>query len=329
MAGIKQELRITLAALIVLFAAHFFASEYTLRLLNLALISAITVLGLNFVFGWAGLISLAQAAFVGFGAYATALLTTRLKLDPWSASALAIAATAVTAFLVGSPILRLRGHYLALATLGLNVSFEIVTSNWLGLTSGTNGIMGIPPYRFAGITLDSEATFFPLVWIALLVVTLAAYQLRDSRFGRGMIALRDDEIAVCMSGISAVALKIIAFALGATYAAVSGVAFAHHSNFISPGDFNYIHSIFYLSMLIVGGEGSVLGAIGGAMLVTFLPEWLRPLGQAYLSVFGALVLIILVFLPKGIVSLIPLSALGRASPTDALAHRTVRRGDPA
>jgi branched-chain amino acid transport system permease protein len=306
-AAAGRELRVALVGLVALFVLHFFLAEYAVRLLDLALISAIAVLGLNFAFGWAGLISLAQAAFVGAGAYATALLTTRLGLDPWLASVLAVAATAVAAAAIGFPMLRLSGHYLALATLGLNVSFEIVTSNWVGLTGGTNGIAGIPGYRIAGLALATDAAFFPLVWIVLVLVTIAACRLRHSRYGRAMIALRDDEIATRMSGVSAVGTKMLAFVLGAVCAAIAGVLYAHHGNFISPGDFGYLPSILYLSMLIIGGEGSVVGAIGGAVLVTFLPEWLRPLGEAYLTVFGALLLAILVFLPRGLASLLPLA----------------------
>ena len=298
-----REARVSLGLLALLLAAPFFVSDYTVRILNLGLISAIAVLGLNFAFGWTGLISLAQAAFVGSGAYVAALLGTRLGLDMWSAGAVAVAVTGIAAALIGFPMLRLSGHYLALATLGLNVSFEIVASNWVEVTGGTNGVTGIPPLRIFGLALGREEQFLPIAWGLLVLLTLVAYRLRASRFGRAMIAMRDDEIATRMSGVGAVAIKITAFALSAVYAALAGVLFACHGNFISPGDFGYVHSIFYLSMLIVGGEGSILGAILGALIVTFLPEWLRPLGEAYLTFFGVFLLAILVFLPKGLTSL--------------------------
>ena len=298
-----REARVSLGLLALLLAAPFFVSDYTVRILNLGLISAIAVLGLNFAFGWTGLISLAQAAFVGSGAYVAALLGTRLGLDMWSAGAVAVAVTGIAAALIGFPMLRLSGHYLALATLGLNVSFEIVASNWVEVTGGTNGVTGIPPLRIFGLALGREEQFLPVAWGLLVLLMLVAYRLRASRFGRAMIAMRDDEIATRMSGVGAVAIKITAVALSAVYAALAGVLFACHGNFISPGDFGYVHSIFYLSMLIVGGEGSILGAILGALIVTFLPEWLRPLGEAYLTFFGVFLLAILVFLPKGLTSL--------------------------
>ncbi len=303
----RRECIATIALMLVLLAAGFAAAEYTVRLLNLAVISAIAVLGLNFALGWSGLITLAQGAFVGFGAYSSALLCTRCGFDPWTASAMAVAATAVFA-LIGVPMLRLSGHYLALATLGLNVSFEIVTSNWVAVTGGSNGIAKVPSFSLFGMRLDSETAFFPLGWIVLGVLAFAAYRIRGSRLGRAMVALRDDEIATKMSGVGTVGLKTTVFVIGAVYAAVAGALFAHHGKFISPGDFGYVHSIFFLSMLILGGEGSILGAILGAIVVTFLPEWLRPLGDAYLTAFGVLVLAALIFLPKGLMSLVPSSA---------------------
>ena len=238
-----------------------------------------------------------------------------------------VAATGAAAALIGFPMLRLGGHYLALATLGLNVSFEIVTSNWVDVTGGTNGIAGIPPLRIFGVALGREEQFLPVAWALLVLSTLVAYRLRASRFGRAMIAMRDDEIAARMSGAGAVAVKLTGFALSAVYAALAGVLFACHGNFISPGDFGYVHSIFYLSMLIVGGEGSILGAILGALIVTFLPEWLRPLGEAYLTFFGLFLLAILVFLPKGLISLVPFLAPSRAAalPAGASASRLGKR----
>lgn len=311
MTSLKREQLVTIGFLVVLVGLHFLVSEYSVRLLNQAIIASIVVLGLNFAFGWAGLITLAQAAFVGFGAYGTALLTTVLGFDPWLASGIAVLGAALIALLLGLPTLRLSGHYLALATLGLNVSFGVVTSNWIELTGGTNGIVHIPSYHLAGLQLDSEVLFFRLAWVVLIVLTVLAYRIRMSRFGREMIALRDDEIAIQMSGVNAFRLKMMAFVIGAAYAAAAGALFAHHSKFISPGDFDPVHSILYLSMAIIGGEGAILGAILGAVLVTFLPEWLKPVGDAYLSVFGVLVILVLVFMPRGLVSLLPLLRPGQ------------------
>lgn len=275
-------------------------SDYHLRLLNLAVISAIAVIGLNFAFGYAGLISLGHAAFVGTGAYGVALLTTLLAWSPWLALPVAVAGTAIFAVLIGFPLLRLKGHYLALATLGFNVSFSIVAANWIELTGGTNGISGIPELQIAGHALSDERSYLWFALVALAVSAAVAALIHASRHGRAMIAVRDDETASSMTGIDVPRVKIAAFVLSSVYAAVAGGLFACHMRFISPEDFGYAHSITYLAMLIVGGEGSIVGAILGALLVTFLPEWLRFLGSAYLAFFGLFVLAILVFLPSGL-----------------------------
>ncbi|MGY4623212.1 branched-chain amino acid ABC transporter permease [Bradyrhizobium sp. USDA 4486] len=277
--------------------------EYYLRLLNLSVISAVSVVGLNIAFGYAGLISLGHAAFVGLGAYVLAILTTRSGVSPWLAMPAAIAVAVVFAIVIGLPLLRLRGHYLALATLGLNVSFVIVTSNWLSLTGGTNGISRIPPFEVLSYPLTTERGFLWLALLSLAIVVLLASLLHHSRYGRALIAVRDDELASEMTGLDTPRLKLLAFTLSAACAALAGCLFACHVRFISPEDFSYANSITYLAMLIVGGESSIGGAILGAVLLTFLPEWLRFLGNAYLALFGILVFVVLVFLPSGVIGL--------------------------
>ncbi|MDB5615910.1 branched-chain amino acid ABC transporter permease [Tardiphaga sp.] len=277
--------------------------EYQLRLMNLAVISAVAVIGLNFAFGYAGLISLGHAAFVGMGAYAVAILTTRLGWSPWLAMPAAVAITALVAAVIGFPLLRLKGHYLALATLGFNVSFFIVASNWIELTGGTNGIARIPELSIAGHALTDERSFLWFAIVVLAIVAAVAAMVHASRHGRAMIAVRDDELAADMTGIDTTVTKIAAFVASAICAAIAGCLFAYHVRFVSPEDFSYAHSITYLAMLIVGGEGTLIGAILGAIVLTFLPEWLRFLGTAYLAFFGIMLLVILVILPTGIVGL--------------------------
>ena len=277
---------------------------YGNRLANTALISAIAVIGLNFVFGYAGLISLAHGAFVGVAAYTVAILTTVHGWNPWLAAMAAVAASCLTAYVTGRILLRLKGHYLALATLGLNVSFTIVVSNWMELTGGTNGISGIPPLSLGGIVLDDEPSFYWFCLVVLTVLALLAVRIRHSHVGRSLMAVRDDELASAMTGLPVTQVKVAAFTFGAAYAAVAGCLFAFHIHFVSPEDFNFSHSIVYLAMLVVGGEGSVVGAILGAVGVTLLPEVLRGVGNAYLLVFGVMVLLVLIVLPRGLISLI-------------------------
>ena len=288
-----------LAALIVL-ALPVLISAYSLRVLDLAVISAIAVVGLCFAFGYAGLIHLAQAAFVGIGAYTVALLTTREGFGFWTAMPLAILLAAAVSALIGWPLLRLRGHYLALATVGLNVTMEIVTKNWTSLTGGDDGLSGIPGIAIGSFDFASDRRFYYLALAFLSVVSAIGYAIRASHFGRAMIAVRDDELACGASGVNVVRAKLLAFTLCGAYGALSGVLYAHYSNFISSGDFDSVRAITLLVMLIVGGEASILGAIGGCILVSFAPEWLRFLGESYLTFFGIAIILVLVLLPDGL-----------------------------
>jgi branched-chain amino acid transport system permease protein len=310
MAGTNRPLLLAVAGVFLLaLLLPLFISDYGIRILNLAFISAIVVIGLNFAFGYAGLITLAQAAFVGCGAYVTAILTTSAGFSPWLSIPLATAFGGVFGVAIGLPILRLKGHYLALATLGFNVSFGIVATNWKSLMGGTDGISGIPALTVGSFSLGTDHRYFYVLWVALVAATWVAWRIRISHVGLAMIAVRDDEIATATSSVGVTRIKVQAFALSAVYAALAGALFAHMTNFVAPDDFALSQSIVYLAMLIIGGEGSIMGAIAGAIIVTFMPELMRDLGSAYMIFFGCLMLLILIFLPKGLLSLVAL--LGR------------------
>jgi branched-chain amino acid transport system permease protein len=306
MKSLRKTDRRLLAACAVFIAALVlpaFVSGYGIRILNLALISAIAVIGLNFAFGYAGLITLAQAGFVGCGAYVTAILSTTIGMSPWLSIPIATIGSGLMGVIIGLPMLRLKGHYLALATLGFNVSFVIVATNWKSLMGGTDGISGIPALALGGWSLGTDHSYYYVVWAALAVATWCAWRIRNSHIGLAMIAVRDDEIATGAASVGVTRIKVQAFALSALYAGLSGALFAHMTNFVAPDDFALGHSIIYLAMLIIGGEGSILGAISGSVIVTFMPELMRDLGTAYMIVFGGLMLLILIFLPKGLLSL--------------------------
>jgi branched-chain amino acid transport system permease protein len=275
-------------------------SDYNLRVLVLALQSAIAVIGLAIAFGWAGLIQLGQAAFIGVGAYTSALLALKAGWSFWFALPAGMALAALLALLIAVPMLRLRGHYLALATVGLNVSVEIVMKNWAPVTGGYDGISGIPGVLVFGQAIDSDRGAYFLALAFLVAVALFAVALRRSRFGRAMVAVRDDEIAAGTSGVPVVRTKVLAFVIASMLAALSGSLYAHYARFIAPGDFDLARSVTLLVMLIAGGEMSIAGCIVGAIVLSFAPEWLRFVGDAYLAVFGVGVLLILVLMPEGI-----------------------------
>ncbi|MBO9512991.1 MAG: branched-chain amino acid ABC transporter permease [Variovorax sp.] len=281
-------------------AAPFVISDYNLRILVLALQTAIAAIGLSVCFGWAGLIQLGQAAFIGLGAYGSAIASMRLGLDFWLAMPLAMALAGAVALLIAVPMLRLRGHYLALATVGFNVTLEIIAKNWQALTGGTDGISGIPGIRVFGHEIQTDTGYYFLSLAFLAVVAAFAMLLRQSRFGRAMIAVRDDEIASGTSGVPVVRTKVAAFVISSVLAGLSGALYAHYAHFVAPADFDMWRSISILVMVIVGGEMSIAGAVAGAILLSFAPEWLRFVGDAYLAVFGVAVLLVLIFMPEGI-----------------------------
>ena len=277
--------------------------EYWVRLTNAALISSAAVLGLNFVLGYAGQISMMHASVAGMGAYAVAIGTVKFGLNPWLGCLIGMATAGAFSYVTGMLLLRLKGHYFALATLGINVSFIIVVSNLVEITGGSNGLTGIPALTILGFAFDSERRFYYLALVAVVLLAVFASYVRHSQLGRSMIAVRDDELAASVSGLNVTAVKVTALTLGGVYAGVAGVMFALHARFVAPEDFSTGTSIVYLAMLVVGGEATILGSILGAFVITFLPEWLRWLGSAYLVIFGLLVLLMLFLAPRGLAGL--------------------------
>ena len=290
-----------LLAIVAALVAPRLLSEFNLRLATLSLHTSIAVIGLCIAFGWTGLLHLGQAAFIGIGAYATAILSTRLGLGFWTTMPVALVASGLVALCIAVPMLRLRGHYLALAVLGFNVTFEIVARNWTKLTGGFDGITDIPPVHLFGLVINDDRGYYYLSLGFAILCALFALALRHSRYGRAMIAIRDDELAAGTSSISVTRMKVLAFVIASMLAGLSGALYAHHATFIAPQDFEFAKSVTILVMLILGGEISVAGAILGTVIITFLPEWLRFLGDYYQAVFGLLVLVILIVMPNGIV----------------------------
>lgn len=278
--------------------------EYTVRVLNGAIIAAIAVMGLNFAFGYSGLMSMSQASFMGVSAYLLAILTTRFGMNVWLAVLVAVLVTALFVIAAGRVLLKLRGHYLALGTLGLNVSLTIIMLNWVDVTGGSNGIGSIPPLTVGTIPIAGEHAFYWFGIVVLMALAGLAVRIKESHTGRAMIAVCDDEISTAMTGMSVPRVKLTAFALSGLYAAIAGCLFATHMQFVSPDDFSFDKSIVFLSMLVVGGSGSIVGSILGATALTLLPELLRFVGTAYLLVFGVLVLLVLTFFPGGLAGLL-------------------------
>ena len=291
---------LTLAAVLLLIIAPLVLPEFYVTLLNYTGLASIVALGLVLLTGVAGQMSFGQAAFVGIGAYTTAVLTTRYDMSPWLGLPAAIALTAVIALFLGFITLRLSGHYLPLGTIawGIAIYFLLGNLEWLGKYSG---IAEIPPLTLLGVRFGDGRTFYYLIWAVTLLALLAARNLLDSRSGRAIRALKARTIMAESFGVDTARLKIVVFVYAAVLASLSGWLYAHFLRFISPQPFGVNASIDYLFMAVIGGSTEVWGAVTGAALLTFLREWIRDLlpkvmeqsGNFEIVVFGLIVVAML------------------------------------
>lgn len=274
---------------------------YAVHLATVVGINTIVVLGLNLLMGYAGQVSLGQAAFVGIGAYASGILTVKAGLSPWIAMAAGVGLTAVTGLIVGIPLLKLRGHYLAMGTLGFGMIANIVLIQWERLTEGTIGIMSIPPLTLAGFQLKSELSMYYLVAFSVILSMVLAANIIDSRVGRAMRAVHGSEVAAEVSGVDTARHKLQVFVLSAAMAGFAGSLYAHHATYIHPGTFGFHHSIQLVVMAVIGGMASIWGAVLGAGAVTLIADNLRSFQEFSTIIFGLVLMVIMVFLPAGLV----------------------------
>ena len=290
---------------IILLFPRLVASSYWLNLINLSISFSIACLGLNIVLGYAGQLSLAQAAFWGVGAYASAILTTQLGLPVWLGMFAAFFIAAFFGVLLGIPTLKLSGHYLAMATIGFGIILQLILVNAIWLTNGSDGITKIPSPWIGSLELKDPDVFFYVAVVSLIIATWAAIRLKDSRVGRAFLAIRENEMAAGTMGVDTTYYKIVAFALSAGYAGFGGWLFAHScSHYISPDTFSFDQSVMLLVMAVLGGNGSPIGSIVGAILLTMLPEMLRFLKDSYMMFYAAGIVLIMIFMPNGIAGLV-------------------------
>jgi len=263
-------------------------------------INALAATGLNLLMGYAGQVSLGHAAFVGIGGYASAVLSVNLGVNPWAAMVAGVVAASLIAWLIGIPTLRLHGHYLAIATLGFGMIVSIVFAEWRGLTGGVGGIPGVPALRVAGLALDNHLRFYYLVWTCLYATVIATSNISNSRLGRALRAIRGSEIAAQTTGINTGSYKLQVFVLSAALAALAGSLFVHYISFASPSRFGFAYSIELVVMAVLGGLGNMWGPIVGSGVVTALGELLRPLRDLDVPAFGLILVLVLIFLPRGV-----------------------------
>ena len=300
----RQTLAIAALVVAVALVPLFVRSDYILTLCILSGIYAIAVMGLGILLGFAGQMSLAQAAFFGIGAYTSGVLTTHLGWPVWPSMAAAVVLSALIGLVVGYPCLRLSGHYLALATIGFGIITQLVLINWKDVTNGSDGLTGIPAPQVGPWTLESYGSYYYVVLVAVLLCAYIAWRIKTTRVGRALEAIRENEIAARATGIDATRYKITAFVLAGAYAGLAGSLLAHSIKFVSPDSYSFDQSVVFLVMLILGGSSSIGGAILGAILLTFLPEVLRPLKSSYIMVYGAAVIVMIVYMPRGLMGLL-------------------------
>lgn len=299
----KREILIFLIfTLGVLVFPFFLQGSYFLNVLVFIGINTMLAVALNLLMGYAGQISLGHAAFFGLGAYVSGILTTRFGFDPWPALAVAAAANGVLAFVIGFPILKLKGHYLAMATLGFGIIMFIVFNETIAVTGGPSGLSGIPNIHIGSLVFDNDLRNYYLIWIMTLVIMLLSINLSQSRVGRALRAISDSEVAARVMGVNARILKVQIFTVSAVISAIAGSLYAHTMTFIAPASFGFNFSVELLTMVIIGGLGSIYGSFLGAAILTILPESLRVLQDFDIIVYGLMLIIMTMYLPGGIIS---------------------------
>jgi branched-chain amino acid transport system permease protein len=286
-------------------AFPFLFSAYQTSIMTTALMYVVLGLGLNIIVGLAGILNLGYVAFYAVGAYSYALLNHHFGLGFWAVLPLGALLAALLAVLLGFPVLRLRGDYLAIVTLGFGEIIRLILENWNEFSFGPSGISNIPRPGLGGFDLSLEAASIYLYYlmIGLCLFTIFVFgRIRDSRIGRALIALREDEIACQAMGIDKAKTKLLAFALGSTWAGLVGVIFAAKTTFVNPASFTFLESAMILSIVVLGGMGSILGVILGAFLLILLPEYLRAFSDYRMLLFGTTMVVMMIFRPQGIVT---------------------------
>lgn len=275
-------------------------NEYYLTVLIVAGFHTILALGLNLLMGYAGQVSLGHAAFYGIAAYTTGILTAKFQWPVPVGVVAGLAVVLAVAAGIAVPTLRLKGHYLAMGTLGFGIIVYIVLNEASELTGGPSGLIGIPKLGVAGLAVGSDRAYYYVVWGVVLALFLLSQNLVRSRLGRALRAIHTSETAAAVLGVDTERYKIGVFILSALYAAVAGALYAHYVTFVSPGSFGFHTSVQLVTMVVLGGMGSLWGAMAGATFLTVLPEALRAIEDYDIVLYGGLLILCMMFLPGGL-----------------------------
>jgi branched-chain amino acid transport system permease protein len=278
---------------------------YQTNIMVLALVFVVLGLGLNITVGLAGLLDLGYVAFFAVGAYTYGILNSFWGLGFWTCLPIGGLMGALFGIALGFPILRLRGDYLAIVTLGFGSIAKIVIENWEEVTNGAKGIAGIPRPGFFGadMSITSATTYTYYLMILMVIFTIfITNRLKDSRIGRAWMALREDEIACVAMGVDMAKTKLGAYAFGAFWAGLVGVIFAARNTYINPNSFTFMESALVLSIVVMGGMGSIVGVIIAALVLILMPEYLRAFAEYRMLMFGAIMVLMMIFRPEGLIA---------------------------
>ncbi|NLC84917.1 MAG: branched-chain amino acid ABC transporter permease [Ruminococcaceae bacterium] len=284
-------------------------NQYIVRMGTLSLMYVGLSFSLNFVTGFLGQVSLGHAAFLGIGAYTSAILSERLELPFLVTALMAMLVSAFFGMLLGIPALHLSGSYLSIVTLGFCEIVRIVELNWVSLTRGPMGITGIARPNIFGIQIKSVASYYYLCLFLVAIIGVIIANILNSHVGRGIMSVREDSIAAAAMGVNVFRYKVMTFTISAAFAGLMGAFYAHYMLFIDPSSFNFDQSLTILSMVILGGLGSLPGSVIGALLLSIVPELLRGLAEARMLFYGLALTFMMILRPQGLLGRVTLYQL--------------------
>ncbi len=304
-AGLKVNLGVlAILAIIISLFPLLVKNPYYLNVMAIVGLNSIIVVGLTLFIGYAGQISLGHAAFYGMGAYVSGVLSASYGISPLVSIPVALAVTALAALLLGIPTLKLKGHYMVMATLGFNIIVSVVLVEWEDITGGVSGFSGIPNLGFGSMVLENDRAYYYLAWGIFLVVVAGLFSMIHSRVGRALRAVKDGELAAGALGVNVAKSKLTVFVLSALLASLAGCIYAHYLTFISPKTFNIFFSVELVAMVIIGGMGSIWGSLAGAAFLTPLPQLLHVFDDYKDLIYGAIFMGMLVKAPKGLAGIV-------------------------
>ena len=282
------------------FSGFLIKNPFILNMISIAALTVIVVMGLNLLLGYAGQVSLGHAGFVALGAYLSSILAIKFNVNPWLSIFVSSILTFFFALIIGYPTLKLKGHYLAMATLAIGEIIYIFANNLVNLTGGHQGLTGMPMLSIGNFVFNNERKFFLFVWVVVFLFAFLSFRIVNSHFGRALKAIHEKELAALSFGVNVHLYKVIIFSLSAFYAALAGGLYAFYLGFISPSSFDLLKSINYVVMAFVGGIDSIFGSLIVTVVLSSLPNILTFLQDYWPIVNGSLLIVAAMFMPKGL-----------------------------